>query len=116
MLASKYRLSKNSDIEKVKKEGVLFKRKLFGVIVLEKEKNEVSRFGFIVSTKISKQAFQRNRIKRALREAVRHNLIIVGKGYDVLFLPKTIITRILTDEIMREVKRFILDKLDKGKK
>lgn len=115
MLASKYRLSKKSDIEKVKKEGTLYKRKLFGVLVVKKKDTKVSRFGFIVSTKISKQAFQRNRIKRALREAVRHNLIIVGKGYDVLFLPKTIITRISTDEIMREVKRFILDKLDKKK-
>ncbi len=113
MLASTNRLIKKEDIEKVKKEGKLFQRDLFGVIILEKQKSQDSRFGFIVSTKISKHAFQRNRIKRALRESVRHHLYIIGKGYDILFLPKKKIIRKSTDEMMKEIKLFVKD-LDKA--
>jgi ribonuclease P protein component len=113
MLASNNRLTKKDDIEKVKREGRLFQRKLFGAVVLPKSKKEDSRFAFIVSTKISKHAPQRNRIKRALRESVRHNLYIIGKGYDVVFLPKKEIARTTTDEMMKEVKLFISDNLDK---
>ena len=113
MLASKFRLSKKKDIERVKNEGTLYQKDFFGAVVLEKQKGKDSRFAFVVSTKISKHAFQRNRIKRALREATRHHLYIIGKGYDILFLPKTNIVRKSTDEIMREVKLFILKDLDK---
>lgn len=113
MLASNNRLTKNDDIEKVKKEGKLFQRSLFGVIVLKKSPKENSRFGFIVSTKISKHAPQRNRIKRALREAVRHHLYIIGKGYDIVFLPKKETARKSTDELMKEVKLFVMEELDK---
>ena len=111
MLASTYRLTKKSDIEKVKEEGRLYRRSLFGALVLKKNNKENSRFACIVSTKISKRAFQRNRVKRALREAVRHHLFIIGKGYDILFLPKTNIVRKTTEEIMKDVKLFILKDL-----
>ncbi len=113
MLASIHRLSRKKDFDKIRKEGNLFQQRNFGVQVLEKGKDEVSRYAFLVSTKISKQAAQRNRIKRAMREAVRHKLFLIGKGYDIIFLPKKGIARKSTEEIMREVEEFILKKLDK---
>ena len=115
MLAAKHRIRKKKDFEEIKEKGNLYQRDLFGVVVLKKEKSLDSRFGFVVSTKISKHASQRNRIKRALREAVRHHLYIVEKGYDIIFLPKTNILRKSTDEMMREVKLFILGEIDKGR-
>ena len=113
MLASKHRLSKEEDFEKVKREGQVYQSVSFGASVLRKKPNKDSRFAFVVSTKISKLAAQRNRIKRALREAARHNLHIIGKGYDIVFLPKTNIARKSTEEIMREVKLFIIKQLVK---
>ncbi len=113
MLASKYRLSKGADFEEVKEEGKLYQSDSFGVAVLKRNKERDSRFGFVVSTKISKHAFQRNRIKRALRESVRHHLHIIGKGYDMVFLAKKGVTRRTTEEIMKEVKIFIVEKLER---
>jgi ribonuclease P protein component len=113
MLAAIYRLHKQEDFEKIKKEGKLYQSENFGAQVLRKEKNDTSRFAFVVSTKISKHSIQRNRIKRAMREAVRHRLDSVGKGYDIVFLPKTGIIRKSTEEIMQEVQKLIVDKLER---
>ena len=106
MLASHNRLNKGKDFERVKFEGNLFQSDNFGVVVLKKEASDPPRFAFVVSTKISNHAVQRNRIARAMREAVRQNLYLVKGGYDIIFLPKTVIARKTTDEIMREVKKF----------
>jgi len=87
MLPSENRLFKKSDFEKVKKEGKLLSGELFGILVLKnQEKN--SRFGFIVSSKISPKAVLRNKVKRLLRETVRKLLPEIKRGYDFLFLAK----------------------------
>lgn len=104
MLASVNRLTGAKNYERVKKEGKLYQRKLFGISVLKRKDKEPSRFGFVVSTKISKEAVQRNRIKRAMREAVRYSLTYSRKGFDIVFLAKKITAKKSTDEIMREVK------------
>jgi ribonuclease P protein component len=104
MIDSKNRLTGSKNFERVKKEGKLYQRVLFGVSLLKREDKKPSRFGFIVSNKISKDAVHRNRVKRALREAVRQSATHIKKGYDVIFLAKTKIVRKSTEEIMREVK------------
>lgn len=103
MLANVNRLTGQKNIERVKKEGKLFQRKLFGISVLKRKDKGPSRFVFVVSTKINKNANQRNRIKRAMRESVRYSMTQTKKGYDVMFLAKKNISNKLTDEIMREV-------------
>ena len=75
----------------------------FGVVFLEQLGQEHPHFSFIVSTKISKLANQRNRIKRALVEAVRQSLQKIPVNYDYVFLAKREIARKSTDEIMKEV-------------
>ncbi len=42
-----------------------------------------SRFAFVVSTKVSKRAVERNRIRRHLREEIRHLLPQLAGGHDV---------------------------------
>lgn len=107
MLASIYRLKGKKNFDKIKEQGKLYQQDSFGVCVLEKDKAEVSRFGFIISKKISKLAVNRNRVKRAMHEAIRQNLGKIRKGYDVLFLTKKNIADRSTEEIMSEVKEFI---------
>lgn len=113
MIASKHRLSKDSDFAKIKKNGKLYQSENFGVQVLKKDSGEISRFAFVVSTKISNQATQRNRIRRAMKEAVRHQMHIIQKGYDIIFLPKKTIVKESTEEITREIQKFVRDYLDR---
>lgn len=107
MLASIYRLSKKSDFEAVKRDGKLYQSENFGVQVLSKELGGTSRFAFVVSKKISGYATQRNRIKRAMSEPVRHSMHLLKRGYDAVFLAKKGIVKASTDEIMKEVQSFI---------
>ena len=107
MLAKKYRIIKEDDFDKVKKEGKLVQKALFGASILKRGDEDNSKFGFIVSTKISKFSTHRNRIKRAMHEAVRHSLNRINDGFNVLFLAKKSILKASTEEIMREVKELL---------
>ncbi len=73
----------------------MFSGPLFGLIVakrdaLEKEGRggKEAVFGFIVSTKVSKQATARNRARRLLREAARSFLPNMSSGMAVVVLAK----------------------------
>jgi ribonuclease P protein component len=85
MLPLKNRLRKKTDIEKVFKKGKGFKEDL---LILKKVKNdsEESRFGFIVSQKVSKKASARNKIKRRLKALVEKRLKNIVPGVDVLIM------------------------------
>lgn len=48
----------------------------------------ISRFAFVVGTKISKHAVDRNRIKRLLREAICHLLPTIQSGFDCIFIAR----------------------------
>lgn len=104
MLAKKFRLTEQKDFKKIQEEGRVHQFNSFGVAMLEKDGEEASRFGFIVSTKIAKDAVDRNRFKRAMSESVRMNSTDIKNGFDVVFLAKTSIVRVPTSEIMKEVK------------
>ena len=47
---------------------------------------------------------QRNRIKRALSEAVRYEMAYLKPGHDAVFLAKGVSTKKSTDALMHEVK------------
>lgn len=108
MLARPYRITKEEEFEKVKKEGKTYSHPFFSFIVYERGDKKPSRFGFIVSKKISNIAVIRNKIKRALREAARHNIAVVKPGYDIVVLTKSAIARKYTSEIMQEVDSFLV--------
>jgi len=85
MLKEKNRLQKQKDFEKVFKCGRSFKKSF---LYLKANKNglESTRFGFVVSLKVSKKAVDRNRIKRLLREIVATNLQEIAGGYDIVIV------------------------------
>lgn len=103
MLASKYHLKSKNSFDEVLNKGKFFQSESFGLAVLPSNLKDVSRFGFIISTKISKESVNRNRIKRAMSEAVRFKQSYIKKGFDVVFLAKQLSARKSTEEIMREV-------------
>ena len=88
MLSLPNRLKKDKDLEAVFKKGRPFFAKFFTVKAIPNNL-EVSRFGFAVSTKISKSAVKRNRVRRQLREAVRALLLEIKPGFDVVVMGKS---------------------------
>ncbi|MCK5506425.1 MAG: ribonuclease P protein component [Thermodesulfovibrionia bacterium] len=106
MLASEHRLKGEDTFESIKKRGKLYQSQDFGIAVIKRTEKGKSRFGFVVSKKIAKSAVHRNRIKRALREAVRRNLNYFPKGIDAVILTKKSIFKKTTEEIMRELEKF----------
>lgn len=108
MLPSKYRLKERSSFAQVELQGTMFQFPSFGVGVLKRGDNGPTLFGFVISTKISKKAVTRNKIKRILSEAVRINYKDVKSGLDVVFLVKPSIlnkdTKVITNEVEKALK------------
>ncbi|MCX6765195.1 MAG: ribonuclease P protein component [Candidatus Nealsonbacteria bacterium] len=85
MLPKENRLKNKKDFEKVFKNGKGFKD---GLLYVKFAGNNLkdSRFGFIVSTKVSKKAVVRNKIKRILRAALKSELKDIKKGVDAVII------------------------------
>ena len=103
MLARKFTLKSRTDFAKVKKEGKPVPSDSYTLLVCYRGDREPSRFGFIISTQVSKKASLRNRAKRALSEGVRFVSFNIKPGYDCLFLGKSIIVKKYTQDLMTEV-------------
>lgn len=69
MLHKKHRLAKTSDVQKALGRGRAFFNPLFSLRFLSHSLQK--RFTVVVSTKVSKKAVRRNRVKRLLREFIR---------------------------------------------
>lgn len=78
---------KSKDFKEIRKGGRFFNEQFLSLIKAENNLNQ-SRFGFVVSQKISKKAVIRNKIKRRLREIIRNNLDKIKKNYNVIFIAK----------------------------
>jgi ribonuclease P protein component len=104
MLPRENRLVRKPDFEKVKEKGKKFQSNLFGLLVYPTG-NQDSRFGFIISTKLSKRAVKRNRVKRILRDKVRLLLPKIKPGFDVVFLGKKALLESNHEEMNLEIKR-----------
>jgi|SRR3989344_2902520 len=109
MLAAKNRLRNGVSFQKIKKEGIIIQSESFGIAYYERGDNLPPQFGFVISNKVAKNASQRNRIKRALRESVRQNISRMKNGYDVVFLAKSNIEKESTENIMTEAKKIIFN-------
>ena len=91
MLAKQNRLNKEKDFKRLLQKG---KSHFAGIFILKFRENNLaeSRFGFIISNKVSKKATMRNLAKRRFREILRQELPMIRNGFDILFIasPKII--------------------------
>ncbi len=85
MLYAQNRLRKEKDFERVFKKGEKAKGDSLFLRFAENNLSQ-SRFGIVVSKKVSLKATERNRIKRKIGEAIREILPSVKKGWDVVVL------------------------------
>ena len=90
MLSQENRLSKKKDFDRVFKKGKSSFDGLLGVKILKDNKQKFSRFGIIVSAKVSKKAVKRNKIKRRIKNIIVKNYIKIPNSKDVIVisLPK----------------------------
>lgn len=87
MLPRVHRLNKDQEIKDLAKRGRSFFLPEF-IIKYDKNKEKISKFGFVVSTKVDKRAVIRNRLTRRLRETIREYLPNISPGYSVLIIAK----------------------------
>jgi ribonuclease P protein component len=108
MLPLKNRLKKKKDFDEVFKKG----KGIEGFFLFLKIKNnglEESRFGFIVSQKVSKKAVIRNKIKRRMRATIVSRKNFIKKGLDIVFMARRGAERKSFLEIKEEIE-FLLKK------
>ena len=90
MLPRANRLKKKKEFEKVFKKGRFLKED-FLILKAFPNNLESSRFGFVISSKVSKKSVIRNKIKRWLRQAVLFQLKKdnkIQKSIDVVIIIK----------------------------
>jgi len=84
MLARENRLNKK-DFENVFRKSRTLKED-FLILKVAKNNLNQTRFGFVVSQKISKKANVRNKVKRRLRELVGLKIEKIKKGIDIVLI------------------------------
>ena len=110
MLAKKYRLTKDKDIQNVLKKGKLFFSPFFNLKILPNNLQN-PRFCIVISTKISKKAVVRNKVKRQLRDIIHRNLSNISQNYDFVILAKPAVT--ITE--FKELEKALTYLLEKAK-
>jgi len=104
MFPKKNRLRKNNDFQSVFKQGKIISNELF---FLKFKKNNLgfTRFGFIIGTKITNKATQRNKIKRRLREAAKKSLEKIKSNVDIIIIAKPEIINKSFQEIQQNINK-----------
>jgi len=88
MLTVKNRLTKERDFKKINRSGRSFFSSCFRLKYLTNNLG-LNRFAIVVSTKISKKATERNRLKRQIREIIRLNQNKIKISHDVVVAAQT---------------------------
>jgi ribonuclease P protein component len=110
MLPLNNRLRKNKDIDSVYKNGRLFSGNNLKIKIF-KNQLATNRFTVVVSSKVSKKAVIRNKIKRYLREILRTENINFQSGNDLILTALPIATKTSSHNLKTE----LLELLQKSK-
>ncbi|MEK7580428.1 MAG: ribonuclease P protein component [Patescibacteria group bacterium] len=88
MLSKINRLTKERDFAKVAQFGRSLVLPFLVIRSFKRGDEPFSRFGFVVSKRISKLAPRRNYLKRIMREIVRGLVSDISTGYDFVFIAR----------------------------
>jgi len=98
------RIGNRKEFLEVKNNGEMIYSPIFGALVLKKD-DDLKKFGFVISKKISKRAVDRNKIKRRMTEVLRDYLDKFENGTRMIFLAKKEILNKKVEEIEVEIKK-----------
>jgi ribonuclease P protein component len=102
MIAKPNRLKRKKDFTKVFKKGKFLKGEGIILNFLQNKKTQ-SRFGIVVSQKISKKASERNKIKRRIRAAIFEKIPNLKSNFDVVIIA----TPSIKNESFQTIKKTI---------
>jgi len=85
MLTKINRLTKDKEFDNIFKNGYSSYDKAIGVRMSTNQR-KINRFGILVNSKVSRQAVERNRIKRQIREILKSQLEKIKAGYDIIII------------------------------
>jgi ribonuclease P protein component len=103
-LKKEERLHKRFQFERVYREGSAFWGRSIKLAILANGLY-INRVGFAVTKKRIKLSTHRNRIKRLLREAYRHNKYRIEQGFDIILIARKVGPNLKLQEIEREMFR-----------
>jgi ribonuclease P protein component len=89
MLSRLHRLSSSKRIEIIKSRGQRVENNFLLLFWLkQKEDVNLTRVAFVVSSRVSKRAVTRHKVKRRLREVIRSLLSQIKPGLDMVIIAK----------------------------
>ena len=107
MLARRFRLVSPRDFALIYKTSRRRTSRYF-LIRLARGRSPVTRLAVVVSTKVSKRAVVRNRLKRQVRAVARELLPNLPTGWDIIITVRQVVTDRSTWPIFREELRNLL--------
>lgn len=110
MLKKTNRITKDKEFDRAFKTGQSFYTKVFGLKAADNNL-ATDRLGILVSTKVSKKAVVRNKIKRQIKEIVQKELPNLKSGKDLVII---VFSQIL-DKKFEEIKDSVVSAFKKLK-
>ena len=95
-------LKKRNEFEKLRKKGRVFKNRHIVLYILPQEEGRQLRAGFAINKKTGK-AFQRNKIRRVLKEILRK--VSVPYAIDVFIIARPSVLRASFADIKKELEK-----------
>lgn len=111
MLPKKNRLTKKNEFDNVFKKGISVFNTILGIKITKNNLTE-SRFGIIVSNKISKKANERNKIKRRIKDCLKKENTKILTPIDCVVISLAPIINSKYSEIEKTVK-MVFNRLNK---
>jgi len=116
LLPLKNRLKKKKDFQKVFQRGKGIKEK-FLTLRWSINNLKISRFGIVISQKVSKKAVLRNKLRRILKEKIKLNLPHLKEGIDVIIIVNPGAAKEKKEKIVENLSKiFLRSKLIKNEK
>lgn len=106
MLAKQYRLQ-IQDWLKDKNKKIFTRKSNFFIAKFSLNKLNFSRFGVIISAKVSKSAVKRNRIKRIIFDFIRLNKLNETPNNDVAITVLPLTVKLTKEEIEKEISSIL---------
>jgi len=104
-MKKRFRLRKNSDFQRVRREGHSWVHPLLVLCALRNDLG-YSRFGFSVSKRVG-GAVVRNRARRLMREATRLRRAMIADGWDVVIIARQPMREANSHQVDRAVDQLL---------